>query len=166
MLARDYSLRVVTAPSRWRYTQPMGQNTAIVRARMARGFTQEQAAEKLGVSQPTYQRWEAGTRTPRAANLVKIAELYGVPMDSLLGEGSGDQDAPIVIPSKAIARDILTGALKGLRRSQPIDHQVNALLGAILVGIRLVREDPTLGNNHQALQAVAGVQVQARIERD
>lgn len=43
------------------------------------------AARLLGVSQPTLSSWEAGRKSPTLDNLEKMAELYGVTTDYLLG---------------------------------------------------------------------------------
>ncbi len=42
-------------------------------------------AEKLGVSQPTLSAWENGNKSPTLDNLEKMADMYGVTTDFLLG---------------------------------------------------------------------------------
>jgi len=42
-------------------------------------------AEKLGISQPAYIRYEIGGSEPTQANLVKIADIFDVSVDFLLG---------------------------------------------------------------------------------
>lgn len=49
------------------------------------GFTQKEVAEKLNISQPSYIRYENGTAEPTLENLVKLAELFDVSVDYLLG---------------------------------------------------------------------------------
>ena len=44
-----------------------------------------EAAELLGISQPTLSAWETGNKTPSVEGLEKMAELYGVTTDFLLG---------------------------------------------------------------------------------
>lgn len=44
-----------------------------------------EAADKLGVSQPTLSSWEAGRKSPTLDNLEKMAKLYNVSTDYLLG---------------------------------------------------------------------------------
>ena len=46
--------------------------------RKSAGFTQEQVAEKLGISSRTISRWETGAYMPDISMLVDIAELYDV----------------------------------------------------------------------------------------
>lgn len=46
-------------------------------------MTQKAAAERLGVSPQAVSQWERGEDAPSRENLVKMAGLYGVPMDWL-----------------------------------------------------------------------------------
>lgn len=50
--------------------------------RRAKGLTQTDLAQKLGVSLPTVQRWEAGS-IPRARQVPKLADALGVPAEEL-----------------------------------------------------------------------------------
>jgi transcriptional regulator with XRE-family HTH domain len=47
-------------------------------------LSQEQLAERLGVSRQAVTRWETGLGTPDLDNLVALADLFGVTVDSLL----------------------------------------------------------------------------------
>ena len=51
---------------------------ALVRARVARGLTQEQLAEQLGTSQSAIARLERGTWTPRVNTLQRLAQVLGI----------------------------------------------------------------------------------------
>lgn len=42
-------------------------------------------AEKLGITQPSYIRYENGTSEPKLETLVKIADIFDVSVDYLLG---------------------------------------------------------------------------------
>ncbi len=44
-----------------------------------------EAAELLGISQPTLSAWETGNKSPSVEGLEKMADLYGVTTDFLLG---------------------------------------------------------------------------------
>ena len=48
-------------------------------------LTQRQMAETLGISQPSYIRYENGSSEPSQENLVKIADVFDVSVDYLLG---------------------------------------------------------------------------------
>lgn len=58
------------------------------RFRLAKKLTQEQAAEKLGVSAQSISRWECGTTLPDVTVLPNIAKLYCVTIDDLYKETS------------------------------------------------------------------------------
>ena len=55
----------------------------IKRYRTAKGYTQEQVAEKLSVNPQTVSRWECGSTMPDVLMLPRIAELYGIIIDDL-----------------------------------------------------------------------------------
>lgn len=48
-------------------------------------LTQRQVAERLKISQPSYIRYETGKSEPTLENLVKLADLFDVSVDYLLG---------------------------------------------------------------------------------
>ena len=48
------------------------------------GLTQEQVAEKLGISSRTISRWETGTYMPDISMLVQIAEMYDVDVREII----------------------------------------------------------------------------------
>ena len=52
-------------------------------ARVNAGYTQKEAAERLGVSNSTVCAWENGKSFPRADQIENICVLYGVPYDCL-----------------------------------------------------------------------------------
>ncbi|MBO5352493.1 MAG: helix-turn-helix transcriptional regulator [Lachnospiraceae bacterium] len=58
----------------------------LVRLRKARGFSQEELAEKLEVSRQAVSRWELGSTLPDIPNLVQLCELFGVTTDYLVRE--------------------------------------------------------------------------------
>jgi Zn-dependent peptidase ImmA (M78 family)/transcriptional regulator with XRE-family HTH domain len=60
----------------------------LVAARKSAGLTQEEAANHLGVSRPTFIAIEKGTRRPRPDELVKLAEIYKESLNRLLRDGS------------------------------------------------------------------------------
>ena len=60
----------------------------IAEARRARGMTQRELAEALGLSNRTISKWECGDGLPELANLLPLCELLGVTADELLRGGS------------------------------------------------------------------------------
>lgn len=59
-------------------------NETIRRLRRAKGLTQEQVAQALGVSGPAVNKWERGRGYPSIDSLKAIAEFFGVTIDELL----------------------------------------------------------------------------------
>ena len=53
--------------------------------RMARGITQVELAHRLGVSKQSVSNWESNNIQPSIELLEKIADLFGVTTDHLLG---------------------------------------------------------------------------------
>ena len=61
--------------------------------RKARGLTQEQLAEAVGVARQTASKWETGETVPDAESLGKLASVLGFPVDRALGlEPEEDED--------------------------------------------------------------------------
>lgn len=52
-------------------------------ARERAGLTQDEAAEKIGVSRVSIWLWETGRGSPLIANLGKMSEAYGIPISEL-----------------------------------------------------------------------------------
>ena len=48
------------------------------------GYSQELLADRLGVSRQAVSKWETGTAEPSTANLLALADLYGMTVDALL----------------------------------------------------------------------------------
>ena len=48
------------------------------------GMTQEQLANKLGVSGQSVSKWERGVSVPEISNLKKISHILGVSVDYLI----------------------------------------------------------------------------------
>lgn len=65
-----------------------GYGKRIATLRKSKGWSQAFLAERLGVEQPTVQRWEKETREPTLAKLSDLAQLFGVPMGELLSDES------------------------------------------------------------------------------
>ena len=56
----------------------------ILNMRKARGWSQEELAERVGVSRQAVSRWESGTAKPDADKIIAICDLFGVSADYLL----------------------------------------------------------------------------------
>lgn len=61
--------------------------------RKLNGYSQEQIAEKIGISRQAYAKWENGATIPDIDKAALLADVYGVTLDSLMktetAEGTG-----------------------------------------------------------------------------
>ncbi len=53
--------------------------------RLEKGLSQRQIAKMLNISQSTYNNWENSRTEPSIAQLIQIAQLFGVSVDFLIG---------------------------------------------------------------------------------
>lgn len=63
----------------------------LLHLRQARGWSQEELAEKLGVSRQSISKWETGASVPELAKIPEIAGCFGVTTDYLLLENAAVQ---------------------------------------------------------------------------
>ena len=54
--------------------------------RLQYGYTQKVVALKLGISYQSYQAYELGIAVPTLQNFLKLASLYDVSLDFLVGD--------------------------------------------------------------------------------
>lgn len=80
----------------------------IIEERKLNGWSQEDLAEKLGVSRQSISKWEGAQSIPDLNRILQMAELFGVSTDYLLKEAAKKETEP-VLPSESIE------ALKALR---------------------------------------------------
>ena len=52
--------------------------------RQMHGISQEELAEKIGISRQAYAKWESGATVPDIEKCKRLADYYGVTVDSLL----------------------------------------------------------------------------------
>lgn len=60
-------------------------SSRLLKLRLAKGLKQKEVAEVIGVSERAYCSYEIGTRDPATSTVVKLAGLYDVSTDYLLG---------------------------------------------------------------------------------
>lgn len=62
--------------------------------RIDRGYTQKQIGEYLGISQNTYSQYEIGILKYPIDVIMKLADLYGVSVDYLVGRTNRKEPYP------------------------------------------------------------------------
>lgn len=69
----------------------------ILMLRKKQGWSQEELAEKLGVSRQSVSKWESASASPDISKLVEIADIFEVSTDYLLKDT--DNPAPVSLSS-------------------------------------------------------------------
>ena len=60
--------------------------------RKENGYSQEELADKLGISRQAVSKWERAESSPDTDNLIVLARLYNVSLDDLLKDTESDQE--------------------------------------------------------------------------
>lgn len=60
--------------------------------REKRGLTQEELAEKIGVSKSSISQWENGMKEPRMGMIQKVADLFGVTKSYIIENETQEYD--------------------------------------------------------------------------
>ena len=93
----------------------------IRRLRKAAGLNQVSFADKIGVSQSTVASWENGTRRPDLDLLCKMAELFHVSVDEILGRKPNDDEDELWKLREQLRRDPERHILFSLARNAKIE---------------------------------------------
>lgn len=70
----------------------------LIMLRNIHGFSQEEVAEKIDISRQAYAKWESGKTIPDIEKCSRLAELYGVTLDSLI-KTERLEDGRVIPPS-------------------------------------------------------------------
>lgn len=58
--------------------------------RKINGYSQEEIAEKIGISRQAYAKWETGATVPDVEKCSRLADFYGVTVDNLIRTESAE----------------------------------------------------------------------------
>lgn len=67
----------------------------LVMLRNLHGFSQEELAEKIGISRQAYAKWERGATLPDVEKCSRLAKVYGTTVDSLLKTKTAEGIGPV-----------------------------------------------------------------------
>ena len=70
----------------------------LILLRNINGFSQEEVAEKIGISRQAYAKWEKGSTVPDVEKCARLAEIYGTTIDNLINYDT-HQEGMIVAPA-------------------------------------------------------------------
>ncbi|NCA97177.1 MAG: XRE family transcriptional regulator [Bacteroidia bacterium] len=71
----------------------------IARLRRSKGLTQEELGDKVGISSQAVSKWETDSSVPDVTLLVKIANIFDISVDELLGN-ERIRETPKVVPAE------------------------------------------------------------------
>lgn len=92
---------------------PVGYLDRLPELRKRKGLTQQALADRLGVEQPTVQRWEKGTREPESlAQVFALAEALDVEPGALLDKNIAVPMGPRLYVKGAIAAGVWRQAIE------------------------------------------------------
>ena len=113
----------------------------IARKRKEQNLTQEQLAEKLGVSNKTISKWENGKCMPDYSIIEQLCKELSVTLSELMDGEDAAEDSVRVYDDEQI--------LDLLRRTQELERQKNILYGIILIvlGIASSAMSATVGGS-------------------
>ncbi len=80
--------------------------TRLYELRKQHGLSQEELAEKLGISRQAVSKWERAEASPDTDNLICLAKLYGISLDELLQmQPSTSPSTAVESPTEAVDQD-------------------------------------------------------------
>ena len=86
--------------------------------RIEKGISQEQLGKKLFVNHSTVARWESGSRLPDSSMILRIADAFGIDVNTLFRLAAQSEDSPNVIMVD-VSKIILSDGLSVLEEVMP-----------------------------------------------
>lgn len=115
----------------------------LVKLRKQKGLSQEELADKLGLSRQAVSKWERAEASPDTDNLICLAKLYGVSLDQLLNT---DDDLNTII-NEQVKKDDVTPEVeeaKEEKESTTINKDNKETVHIDKDGIHIESEDQTV----------------------
>lgn len=128
--------------------------------RRRKGYSQEQLADRLGVTRQSVSKWESGAAMPELSKLITLSEVFGVSVDYLVKDYT--TEVPEIDPLRDTAR--LEAKVDDLSRQvDPRIYQFTSrtrFLGLPLVSVRFSRDrGPTRSSTAVGVIAVGNFAV-------
>ena len=130
--------------------------------RKVKGFTQEELAERLGVSPQAVSKWENDNSCPDIMLLPKISQLFGVTIDSLLME-EPKKETQILPPEERKNIDDLVFRIR-VNSAEGDKVMVNLPIPLVKLSLEMGVKMPQVSGN-QALKEIDFGQLLEMIEK-
>lgn len=116
----------------------MGFGDKIKQYRLKEGLSQEQLAEKIGVSRQAITKWETKRGLPDVENMIILAELFKLTLDELvLGEVKKQEEKRLVFESETVYDidtgkhfDINLGGARKITIKTGVDEKIHIVLSS------------------------------------
>ena len=120
--------------------------------RKRNGWSQEELAEKVGVSRQAISKWESAQSTPDLKRVMALSEVFGVSTDMLLKDDAGEDELPVPAGDSDIAERMSVPAYEEPEPLRMISlEEANAYLqlkavaaGRIAIGVMLCILSPVM----------------------
>lgn len=114
----------------------LGEN--IKSLRKQKGFSQETLAQQLNVTRQTISKWEKGYSVPDAVMLGDLAELFEVPVSTLLGDGLPEEEKAQSSEMAEVAKQLAILNEQLANRTVRRNKTVKRVLLGILIAVVLL----------------------------
>lgn len=132
----------------------------LVMLRKIHGYSQEEIAERIGISRQAYSKWERGATIPDVEKCALLAEVYGTTIDSLIKTTTADGIG--VIPPAPKGKNIWGSVTindrgqivipKGARDRFELTGGQRLIVGSDEVGIALIPAERFEENMKKAME--------------
>ncbi|MEY8260064.1 helix-turn-helix transcriptional regulator [Oscillospiraceae bacterium 50-60] len=126
--------------------------------RRREGFSQEQLAERLGVTRQSVSKWESGAAQPELAKLVALSELFRVSVDYLVKDCLEEPDRPAGQSASTAKLEAQVEEISRLFRVWSWDSKTK-IRGLPLVSIRLSGNQMRLRDAARGIIAIGNIAV-------
>ena len=99
--------------------------------RKQKGFSQEELAVRVNVVRQTVSKWEKGLSVPDADTVVKLAEVFGVSVNELLGEEIKVEDNSLEVAEQLSRLNALLAIQ--MQRKQQLRKNIFTAIGIIVL---------------------------------
>lgn len=117
----------------------------IKKFRQNANLTQQQLAEKLGITQATITKYETGKAEPGRDVLIKMAECFNCTTDYLLGRTNHPNDRTVDLPENLRKLGALEAVIEGGEIS-PEDIRMIEKVSRVLRRLRIIDPEDEDGN--------------------
>ena len=128
------------------------------RGRKTTLLTQEEAAERLGISPETLKRYEGGRLTPPDETVARMCEVHGVSWLAL--EHAKATDRLGILPDGIETKSLMQSAISLINRLRPVHESMGSLLQIVEDG----QVDETEDAQYEQIRAFIAANVAAELE--